>query len=377
MKKIQDNVFTFLLVLLTSVGLFGATPMNAQASEWPTVTAEVQGDGMNVDSVIKVKVSRVVPEEFIWLGWAICEEESALWCKALSRQLYHIRKTQETFKFEYGRPISFIPSEDEILIYPSKSGQQSFTITGVYTTKQTQTPYNTNSIVISTNVSGVGNLDVNELPPGQIDNKLSLNCPSKLSGISVSCSAVAETRWFGIPLKGDIELKYCSLISSRAIQNCDSGPSKSATLPQEVKTVTMPLGSQRNISLRNTSTSEFLFVLWDPNSGESAVRSWAKQPTFKTLRVDLKIPQEVQFGMTYSYSLKTTPALTGTCALWRFREGQPYKVASPVLKSGKASGRLTWLWTPTSNPTPMTLTAVCSSGKYKGEDIELTQGYKQ
>jgi hypothetical protein len=176
--------------------------------------------------------------------------------------------------------------------------------------------------------------------------------------------------WYGL-------LKYCSLISSRAVQNCDSGPSKSATLPQEVKTVTIPLGSQRNISLRNTSTSEFLFVLWDPYSGDSAVRSWAKQPTFKALRVDLKIPQQVQFGKTYSYSLKTTPALTGTCALWRFGEGQPYKVASPVLKNGRASGRLTWLWTPTSNPTPMTLTAVCSSGKYKGEDIELTQGYKQ
>jgi hypothetical protein len=214
-----------------------------------------------------------------------------------------------------------------------------------------------------------------------VKNELKISCPRTLSGANFSCAVAFESFLGPFPLSDAKTVTVCTWRNwdgNGYPQNCaNQGKLK----PSFSQTRLMQSGStsQFNIPAKAYSSYKTLDVIVSAPSVRFDSEEFSKpaKPAkqLKPMTVRVQTIGEVVFGETHTYRISTTPALSGTCKVYRARSGMLYLVATNTLTRGSATGSHRWLWD-TPGSTALSLTVDCSNSTHSGTGYAIVRGFR-
>ncbi len=222
-----------------------------------------------------------------------------------------------------------------------------------------------------------------------VNTKLSCD---KSTGSSTKCSVLASATLGEdgqTQLSGPLTINICTFSNAYAgyVEDCQNTDGFQSV---ESKSLIVSAGVPKSFQVKNLLSSvakgSVFIVIASPESftsgdvrGYVGFQSSNLTKILKKLSVSFSVPQEVIYGKTYSFKISTSPSINGSCELFRYswKYGNPYySVGTANLASGKASGKLTWLWDKNGSASiPMSIMAVCKNNSYSGSSTQILTGF--
>lgn len=214
-----------------------------------------------------------------------------------------------------------------------------------------------------------------------VERSLDISCPKTLSGANFSCVVSYEAFLGPFPLKDNKSVSLCTWKNWDGNGYPESCANQGKLTPSFSQTRLMQSGSTAPFSIPAKAYSSYKTL--DVVVSAPAVRFDSKKfikpakpaKQLKPMTVRVQTVGEVVFGETHTYRISTTPALSGTCKVYRARSGMLYLVATNALTRGSATGSHRWLWE-TAGSTALSLTVDCSNSTHSGTGYAVVRGYR-